>query len=203
MDSSFRAKTVLSLYHYRGMRYLSTTVIVLSVLLGGFSLPTFAQSGAEGLPSWAEPSARHVPRSAPDRAYGRTPSEPLHAQQPTDGASRNATKPWAERPDNPFGGPQTDAPRKCARNPDAPGCRSSCGNNPTARNCSAGCETNPGASWCNDSCSIDPNQSFCNGTTAVPVDDWLPLLALAGLGLGVYRIRQRDDEMISNVGLQA
>jgi hypothetical protein len=61
---------------------------------------------------------------------------------------------------------------------------------------------------CTALCSRKPNNGACNdyfdntGATPVPIDDWLPLLALAGLGLGVHRIqRQREEEMTSAAAL--
>jgi len=159
------------------MTYLSSTVIVLSVLLGSFSLPTFAQSGAQGLPSWAQPSDER-------RSYAR-PSQAQHHHQPEKVASSGSTADWQNRPANdPYGlGPTTDNNGN------------SCGaqGNPNNAACADFCTDNPTDPQCQDNCDDGQDYDYCDIVRSVPVDDWLPLLALAGLGLGVYRIQQRRE----------
>ena len=171
------------------MHYLPTTLIVLSLVLGSFSLPAFAQSGgADGLPSWAAPSEA--------RSYSQPRSQRSVPQQiPQDGTFSNPGYPEPGMQSPPMTDDRNDV-GACS-----PYWNGFFGDNTEFEQC-------VDCNWGNDCdtfCQANPNADVCQGYTPpneVPVDDWLPLLALAGLGLGVYRIqRRREEEMLTNKAL--
>lgn len=171
------------------MRTLFLTVFALSLSVGGLSMPSFAQSGsAEGLPSWAQPSDER-------RSYA-PPSQARHHRQPEKhlATSGGSTTDWQDRPANdPFGfGPTTnDNGNSCGAQ-----------GNPNNQACADFCTENPTDPQCQDNCDNGQPYDYCDIVRSVPVDDWLPLLALAGLGLGAYRIQRRSEgEMTSDAVL--
>lgn len=177
--------------------FLSLLLVFAGSLLTS-SYGQYSGSGGSGLPSWAEPSAR--PSSYGSSASNR--ASRFRAQRPADGSSHRATQSWSQRRGDPFGAPRTDMGNgngngngnnggaSCgAGNPDNGGCQNFCTANPGDPQCQGNCSTDPALSYCDDVCAEDPNQSFCNGPVAVPIDDYLPLLVFAGIGLAMWKLR--------------
>lgn len=181
---------------------------MLIVFAGGVGMPSYAQyseSGGSGLPSWAEPRSHGSSSGSSSRMDERARPAPFGARRSTDYAEQSTTQPWGQRPGDPFGSPRTDMGNgngngngnnggaSCgAGNPDNGGCQNFCTANPGDPQCQGNCSTDPALSYCDDVCAEDPNQSFCNGPVAVPIDDYLPLLVFAGIGLAMWKLRRPE-----------
>jgi hypothetical protein len=157
----------------------STTYLVVTLV----ALVVTAPVSAQGLPGWAEPSdgaepresrfhEREVQRERPESELSRSRERPLGPGYQTD--------PFGPRTDfiegcqgEIFGIPYNACDNLCDRFPES---------------CQASCEDTPNAPRCRNSCDGDGNDpDFC--AEVVPVDDYLPLLALAGIAFGVLRLR--------------
>jgi hypothetical protein len=127
---------------------------------------------AQNLPGWAEPS---------EQRESRFESRSFDTQENRYQSNRSQREPQSGI-NAPFPGASTNGNNggaSCgAANPDNGGCQNFCTSNPTADQCVSNCETDPDLSYCDDV------------RAAVPVDDYLPLLMLAGIAYAALRLRQ-------------
>ena len=162
----------------------STTYLVVTFL----ALVVTAPVSAQGLPGWAEPSGGSEPRES------RFHEREFQRERPGRELSRSRQRPLGP-------GYQTD-PLGPRRDFVLFGCSSYCdfgdilGTSPECQacidcnvsgQCIDFCLANPGSAVCEDQCG--PGSDSPNCPDQVPVDDYLPLLALAGIAFGVIRLR--------------
>jgi len=144
-----------------------STLSLLAVLLTGLiAVPVHAQ----GLPAWAEPS-----EPSELRVHEQDLQRDRRAEEVTASRKRPLGRQYRTEPL----GPVTNDRRDWGACWDAPGSFSECVACNWSNECDAYCQTNPNTNVCEN--YTPPNE--------VPVDDYLPLLALAGIAFGVIRLR--------------
>jgi len=152
------------------------TYLVVTVL----ALIATAPVSAQGLPGWAEPSGVSEPRES------RFHEREIQRERPQEEFSRSRREPLGPGYRTGSLGPQTDFLPGCNDFFGLNVCDNLCDRFPDE--CQALCEDAPNAPRCRNSCNGDGNDpAFC--ADVVPVDDYLPLLALAGIAFGVIRLR--------------
>jgi hypothetical protein len=155
----------------------STTYLVVTLV----ALVVTAPVSAQRLPGWAEPSGGSEPRES------RFHERKVQRERPESELSRSRERPLGPEYQTDPLGPQTDFVPGCSDFFGLNVCDNLCDRFPES--CQASCEDTPNAPRCRNSCDGDGNDpDFC--ADVVPVDDYLPLLALAGIAFAALRLRQ-------------
>jgi hypothetical protein len=158
----------------------------LFLLLLAASLLHPVDTTAQNLPGWAEVSEQRQ-----SRFESQSQLEKRHHRERIESGPKSGRRHTPkDRSITPSPGVVTNSSvNSCNGNASNNNCEDACVDNPTADICQQTCSASDAPGWCEDRCSGSPDDpAFC--ANEIPVDDYLPLLMLAGIAYAALRLRQ-------------